>query len=124
MPSFDDIRPGVRLRGLDSAGVAEVVQVARFGADALNLVFRANGRVFREHEELFTETSWLAVMVGQGIVASGYHPAADLLPDAETLKRLMHIREVVGATAEAMSTQDEFLRAHGSWSEVAARRAS
>ena len=45
MLAFDDIKPGARLRGLDPAGVAEVVQVARFGADALNLVFRANGRV-------------------------------------------------------------------------------
>jgi hypothetical protein len=43
--TFDEIRPGSRLRGLDPAGVAEVVQVARFGADALNLVFRVNGRV-------------------------------------------------------------------------------
>src|SRR4051794_4474962 len=42
---FDDIKPGSRLRGLDAAHIAEVVQVARFGADALNLVFRANGRV-------------------------------------------------------------------------------
>ena len=32
--------------------------------------------------ELFTETSWLAVMVGQGIKAETYHPAADLLSDA------------------------------------------
>jgi hypothetical protein len=29
---FDDIKPGSRLRGLDSAGIAEVVQVARFGS--------------------------------------------------------------------------------------------
>jgi hypothetical protein len=43
--AFDDIKPGSRLRGLVGAGVAEIVQVARFGADALNLVFRANGRV-------------------------------------------------------------------------------
>ena len=62
-------------------------------------MFRANGRIFREHEELFTETSWLAVMVGQGIEAGGYHPAADMLPDAETLKRLAHIREVVARHA-------------------------
>lgn len=43
--AFEDIKAGARLRGLDAAGVAEIVQVAHFGADALNLVFRANGRV-------------------------------------------------------------------------------
>jgi hypothetical protein len=43
--AFDDIKPGCRIRGLDSAGIAEIVQVARFGTDALNLVFRVNGRV-------------------------------------------------------------------------------
>ena len=45
MATFDDIKPGARLRGLDTAGMAEVVRVARFGPDALNLVFRVNGRV-------------------------------------------------------------------------------
>ena len=45
MIALDDIKPGARLRGLDPGGVAEIVQVARFGADALNLVFRVNGRV-------------------------------------------------------------------------------
>src|SRR5262249_57189012 len=34
-----------RLRGLDAAGIAEIVQVARFGPDAMNLVFRVDGRV-------------------------------------------------------------------------------
>jgi hypothetical protein len=43
--NFEDIKPGARIRGLDPAGVAEVVQVARFGQDALNLVFRVDGRV-------------------------------------------------------------------------------
>jgi hypothetical protein len=42
MQTFEDIRPGVRLRGLDPSGIAEVVQVARFGSDALNLVFRVD----------------------------------------------------------------------------------
>ena len=79
-------------------------------------MFRRNGRVFREHNELFTETSWLSVMVGQGVVAGGYHPAADILPDEETLTRLAHIREVIANTAELMPTQDEFLRQHASFS--------
>jgi tryptophan 7-halogenase len=87
-------------------------------------MFRRNGRIFREHVELFTETSWLSVLVGQGIQAADYHPAADLLADEETLERLAHIREVVAQTARMMPTQDEFLRHHGSKSEVALRRAS
>jgi tryptophan halogenase len=87
-------------------------------------MFRATGRIFREHEELFTETSWLGVMVGQGIEAEGYHPAADLLPDAETLTRLRHIREVIAATAAAMPTQEQFLRAHGGWADAPFGRAS
>jgi len=87
-------------------------------------MFRLNGRIFREHEELFTETSWLAVMVGQGIEAKGYHPAADLLPDDETLKRLAHVRDVVARTADALPTQEEFFERHGSASHVSLRRAS
>src|SRR5258705_12871639 len=45
MRAFEDIKPGARLRGLDPVGIAEVVQVAHFGPDALNLVFRVDGRV-------------------------------------------------------------------------------
>ena len=45
MRTFDKIQPGARLKGLAPEGVAEIVQVARFGTDALNIVFRANGRV-------------------------------------------------------------------------------
>ena len=85
-------------------------------------MFRRNGRVFREHNELFTETSWLSVMVGQGIEAGGYHPAADILPDEETLRRLAHIREVVAQTAALMPTQEAFLRANGSFSGESLRR--
>src|SRR3546814_7109283 len=51
-------------------------------------MFRASGRIFREHDELFTETSWLSVMAGQGIEAAGYHPAADLLAADQQLTRL------------------------------------
>src|SRR5216684_1558873 len=45
MALFDEIKPGARLKGIDPSGLAEVVQVSQFGPDALNLVFRANGKV-------------------------------------------------------------------------------
>jgi tryptophan halogenase len=72
-------------------------------------IFERTGRVVREHNELFTETSWLAVMVGQGIEAQTYHPAADMLPDSETLDRLKHIREVVANTAARMPEQRQYI---------------
>ena len=53
-------------------------------------------------------------MVGQGIPPGGYHPIADMLPDAETLERLAHIRQVIAHTAEKMPTQEQFLAANGS----------
>jgi tryptophan halogenase len=87
-------------------------------------MFRRTGRVIREHDELFTETSWLAVMVGQGIEAQDYHPAADILPDSETLQRLAHIREVVAQTAALMPMQNDYLQGQGSASNVTLRRAS
>src|SRR3546814_6671662 len=80
--------------------------------------------LFREHDELFTETSWLSVMAGQGIEAAGYHPAADLLADDETLTRLAHLRDVVAHTAAAMPTQQEFLRQERSLAEQPLARAS
>jgi hypothetical protein len=45
LASFESIKAGARLRGSDASGVAEIVQVSKFRPDALNLIFRVNGRV-------------------------------------------------------------------------------
>lgn len=45
MTKFESIQPGARVRGLAGDAIADVVQVARFGDDAINLVFRVDGRV-------------------------------------------------------------------------------
>ncbi|MCA0976831.1 tryptophan 7-halogenase [Qipengyuania flava] len=76
-------------------------------------MFRSSGRIFREDNELFTEESWTAVMLGQGIAPGRYHPTARLLDRTETLARLQHIREAIAGTVSQMPTQDEFLRRQG-----------
>jgi tryptophan halogenase len=48
-------------------------------------IFRANGQIFREEDELFTETSWAAVMMGQGIQMGGHNAMADAI-DPATLR--------------------------------------
>ncbi|MDP4575982.1 tryptophan 7-halogenase [Qipengyuania sp. G39] len=40
-------------------------------------LFRSNGQIFREDDELFTETSWAAVMMGQGVMPGSRNAMAD-----------------------------------------------
>ncbi|MEO0366793.1 MAG: tryptophan halogenase family protein [Pseudomonadota bacterium] len=72
-------------------------------------LYSANGRIIRERDELFTETSWLAVMHGQGLSTRGYHPVVDGLGDAEVTARLEQMHEVVARSLQAMPTHEAFL---------------
>eukprot|EP00487_Bulimina_marginata_P011664 TRINITY_DN740_c0_g1_i2.p1 TRINITY_DN740_c0_g1~~TRINITY_DN740_c0_g1_i2.p1 ORF type:complete len:153 (-),score=13.83 TRINITY_DN740_c0_g1_i2:214-672(-) len=72
-------------------------------------VYRANGRIFRQDNELFTEVSWLAVMHGQGIIPKGYHPLVDVLSKEELARRLVHIHSVIQKSAETMPMQKDFI---------------
>lgn len=80
-------------------------------AEKLTL-FRANGRLFREHDELFSETSWLAVMLGQRVIPRSYHPLVDAYPVEPLFEYLDHARGVIWRAAEAMPTHEEFIRRH------------
>jgi tryptophan halogenase len=75
-------------------------------------LFRSNGRVFRDGNELFAEPSWLQVMVGQRIVPQAYHPFADLRPEAEVADYVQHVAQVIAKCVAAMPTQAEFIAAH------------
>ncbi|MBB3033682.1 tryptophan halogenase family protein [Alteriqipengyuania lutimaris] len=77
-------------------------------------MFESSGRIFRENNEFFTEPSWLAVMVGQGVEPARFHPLAMTIGAEETRKRLAHIREVIASTVAQMPTQDRFLAEQGS----------
>lgn len=75
-------------------------------------LFRASGKLVREHEELFAEIGWLQVLVGQGIDPVDYHPLADQLSAGD-------VHEFVGLAARhaahavsAMPLHAEFIRQH------------
>lgn len=40
-------------------------------------LFRHTGQVMREQDELFAESSWQQVMLGQGLIPDNYHPLAE-----------------------------------------------
>jgi tryptophan halogenase len=72
-------------------------------------LFSAKGRALPTPDDLFTEHSWIAVMLGQGVEPQGYDPLVDALP-VENLRRLVrHARDVVSKTALAMPLHQAFI---------------
>jgi tryptophan halogenase len=72
-------------------------------------LFRRTGLIFREADELFTETGWLQVLLGQRIVPGHYHPLADDLEDSKLQAFLSDIRTLVSRAAERLPTHDAFV---------------
>jgi tryptophan halogenase len=72
-------------------------------------LYETGGRVSREKDELFNETSWLAVLDGQGVVPKGHHPLVAGLADAEVDARLEQILGVVRASARQMPSHADFI---------------
>ncbi|MEM9402072.1 MAG: tryptophan halogenase family protein [Pseudomonadota bacterium] len=72
-------------------------------------LYTANGRIIRERDELFTESSWLAVMHGQGLTPRGHHPIVSGLGDDEIAARLDDMHTVIRNAANVMPMHQEFL---------------
>ena len=75
-------------------------------------LFRSNGRVFRDNNEMFAEMSWVQVMLGQGITPRGYHALVDAWPDEKIVSYLDNVRGVIGNCVQAMPTHDAFIARH------------
>jgi tryptophan halogenase len=65
-------------------------------------LFREKGRLFRYDDELFAIPSWVAVMLGQGIMPSGYDPVVDALDADRVAGALRQMRGHYAATAQQM----------------------
>jgi tryptophan 7-halogenase len=75
-------------------------------------VFRATGRVQREHEELFTEHSWVQVLFGQDVLPASYHPLVDILGDDETRRMLAGLKSLFERSVAVMPSHLEYIAKH------------
>ena len=73
-------------------------------------LFETTGRIFRENDELFNDTSWFAVMIGQGMRPKRFDPVAEVLSLDETQRRLAEVRRVMRTCADKMPGHAEFIR--------------
>ncbi len=72
-------------------------------------LFAGSGRVFREQDELFSETAWEQVMIGQGVVPEDFHPLAMNL-GAEELKEFLNSwKRIVDKTVAKTPSHKQFI---------------
>jgi tryptophan halogenase len=72
-------------------------------------LWRSNGRVFREDDELFSEESWIQVFLGQGVVPRGYDPLVEIKSDAQIEQFLGNIAATIERCVDVMPTHAEYV---------------
>jgi tryptophan halogenase len=72
-------------------------------------LFRSRGRVFRFEDELFQEASWIAVLLGQGVIPERHDPIADIPPLDVVRERLHRMRAMIRDGVERMPPHAEFI---------------
>ena len=72
-------------------------------------LFAGRGRLFQSDYDLFAEPSWIAVLIGQGIVPRQYDALVDALPEDALVQRLKRMSALIGQTAQAMPDHQAFI---------------
>jgi len=97
-----------RLTGKEYARVMKNMEVPDTLERKINL-FEQTGQIFREEDELFTDTSWVAVMIGQNIKPTGYDPLVDTV-DARGLNQdLDQMAQTIETLAARMPPHHQFI---------------
>jgi len=72
-------------------------------------LFRHNGIIEKYKDGLFTPTSWLSVLVGQGLIPENYSPVADAVPEERLISQLDEFRTEVRDRVDEMVRHDRFI---------------
>ncbi|CAL4869773.1 Flavin-dependent tryptophan halogenase PrnA (plasmid) [Asticcacaulis sp. MM231] len=75
-------------------------------------LFRDSGRIFRFKDDLFTEDSWMAVMLGQGITPVRHDPVADSIPANDMKTAILVLRSAVMKAAQALPGHADFIQSY------------
>jgi tryptophan halogenase len=75
-------------------------------------LYRTNGRVIRENDELFTEISWLQVMHGQGLAAQTPYALVEAVDEDKVDEHLRAAREVIARCVPQIPKHAEFVARH------------
>ena len=75
-------------------------------------LYKAGGRIFGTENDLFTQTSWRQVLVGQNCPVEGYPALADYLSDQQLNEFLNNLKVLFKNTANKLPNHRDFLNKH------------
>jgi len=81
-------------------------------ADALDL-FRANGRLYEAHGNLFPVPSMVSVLIGQGGRPQSYDPQVDVVTEADLVAHLAAVKSYIASRVNDMPTHAECIKQIG-----------
>jgi tryptophan halogenase len=73
-------------------------------------MFSQSGKVYKYGNELFGESSWIQVMMGQGLMPKEYHPIVDLMEPAELQSFLNNIKATVKRKVDTLPAHNDFVQ--------------
>jgi len=72
-------------------------------------VFENDGLLLEFPNDLFKDSSWFSVLMGQGLCPKAYHPLADDMPRDEFLSRMTQLRRMIMQRAAALPTHVQYI---------------
>jgi len=72
--------------------------------------FVENGNAYKTERELFGETSWIQVMIGQGLIPQQYHQIVDMMSDSELKGFLDNIKTTIERRVNALPDHNVFIQ--------------
>ncbi|WP_284054079.1 tryptophan halogenase family protein [Stakelama marina] len=72
-------------------------------------MFRFSGRIIPSPDDLFTAHSWLAVMLGQGVVPQSYDALLDRVPANALIHNMRLLKDGVAKTAAALPGHQDYI---------------
>ncbi|WOI52165.1 tryptophan halogenase family protein [Parvularcula sp. LCG005] len=75
-------------------------------------LYGSRGRVFRYDEELFADTSWVAVFEGQGIQPDRYDPLVDTYDEEKLAAVLERMRRTIVAGVDSLPAHEDYIARH------------
>ena len=74
-------------------------------------LFKETGRVFKPQDDVFSENSWVQVMMGQGLIPESYHNVVDSMSNEQLRQFLNDIQRDVERSVAALPNHGAFVEA-------------